>query len=74
MILQNSCLEKHLSLTAFDFYDPHLDNSGLQYTFWLNNIFCANEEAIITASPLFFLSLSKVGQALFDGYKLLSAH
>ena len=74
MILQTSCFAKHLSLTAFDLYDSHLDNSGLEYTFWLRNIFCANEEAIIPVSPLFFLSLSKAGQALFDGYELLSAY
>ena len=73
MILQNSCFAKHLLLTEFDLYDSHLDNSGLEYTFWWRNIFCANEEAFLHLLH-FFLSLSKAGQALFDGYELLSAH
>ena len=68
-ILQNSFFAKHLPLTAFDLYD-----SGLEYIFSLQNIFCANEEAIFPASFLFFLSLAKTGQALFDDCKLLSAH
>ena len=51
-------------------YDPHLDNSGLEHKFWLRNIFCSIEEEL----PYFFLSLSKAGQSLFDGYELLSAH
>ena len=57
-------------MTAFDLYDPHLDEP---YIFWLQNIFCANEGAIFPASPSFFLSLTKAGQALFDDYKLLSS-
>ena len=58
-ILQNSFFAKHLSLTAFDLYDAHLDDSGLEYTFWLQNIFCANEEAIFLGSSVFFSELNK---------------
>ena len=73
-ILQHSFFAKHLPLTAFDLYDSHLDDSGLEYIFSLQNIFCANEEAIFPASFLFLLSLTKTGKALFDDCKLLSAH
>ena len=65
-ILQNSFFPKHISLTAFDLYDSYLDHSRLEYTSWLRNIFCANEEAIISASPLFFLNLTNAGNTLFD--------
>ena len=58
-ILQNSSFAKHFSLTVSDLYDSHLDDSGLEYTFWLQNISYANEEAIFPASPLFFSELNK---------------
>ena len=53
-VLQNSSLAKHFSLTVSDLYDSHLDDSRLEYTFCLQNISYANEEAIFPASPLFF--------------------
>ena len=58
-ILHNSFFAKHFSLTAFDLYNSHLDDSGLEYTFLLRNIFCANEEANFPASPLFFSEFNK---------------
>ena len=65
--MHNSFFAKHFSLTAFDLYNSHLDDSGLEYTFLLRNIFCANEEANFPASPLFFSEFNKVGPYFMTG-------
>ena len=54
----NCFFAKHLSLTEFDLYDSHLDDSGLESNFD-HKIYFGQMKKLFPAFPLFFSELNK---------------